>query len=144
MQGKIQRRIWRARQRFLKIETVDIQTLRHLPCQDAYLQRFPSEWIGPQRNCIRPVRAQFPVDFAALVIHGNVLDGRFARGAAHAEVKRKTVQGFENVPVDDQGSEVDWELRPDGSNAVSLGPYPFRREPLQVSILTRKVPKRLY
>jgi hypothetical protein len=51
---------------------------------------------------------------------------------------------IENVPVDDQGSEVDWELRPDGPNAVSLGPYPFRREPLQASILTRKVPKRLY
>jgi hypothetical protein len=47
------------------------------------------------------------------------------------------------VPVD-QGSEVDWELRPHGPNAVSLGPYPFRREPLQVSILTRRVPKRLY
>jgi Protein of unknown function (DUF3891) len=51
---------------------------------------------------------------------------------------------IESVPVDDQGSEVDWELRPDGPNAVSLGPYPFRREPLQVSILTRRVPKRLY
>lgn len=51
---------------------------------------------------------------------------------------------IENVPVDDQGSEVDWELRPDGPNAVSLGPYPFRREPLYVSILTRRVPKRLY
>jgi hypothetical protein len=51
---------------------------------------------------------------------------------------------IEAVPVDDQGSEVDWELRPDGPNAVSLGPYPFRREPLQVSILARRVPKRLY
>jgi Protein of unknown function (DUF3891) len=51
---------------------------------------------------------------------------------------------IENVPVDDQGSEVDWELHPDGPNAVSLGPYPFRREPLHVSILTRRVPKRLY
>lgn len=51
---------------------------------------------------------------------------------------------IENVPVDDQGSEVDWELRPSGTNAVSLGPYPFRREPLQVSILARRVPKRLY
>ncbi|HXN51488.1 MAG TPA: DUF3891 family protein [Candidatus Acidoferrum sp.] len=51
---------------------------------------------------------------------------------------------IEGVPVDDQGSEVDWELRPDGPNAVSLGPYPFRREPLQLSILTRRVPKRLY
>jgi hypothetical protein len=51
---------------------------------------------------------------------------------------------IEGVPVDDQGSEVDWELRPGGPNAVSLGPYPFRREPLQVSILTRRVPKRLY
>jgi Protein of unknown function (DUF3891) len=48
------------------------------------------------------------------------------------------------VPVDDKGSEGDWELRPDGPNAVSLGPYPFRREPLQVSILARRVPKRLY
>lgn len=51
---------------------------------------------------------------------------------------------FDSVPVDDQGSEVDWELRPVGPNAVSLGPYPFRREPLQVSILARRVPKRLY
>ncbi len=51
---------------------------------------------------------------------------------------------IEGVPVDDQGSEVDWELRPDGPNAVSLGPYPFRREPLQVSILARRLPKRLY
>jgi Protein of unknown function (DUF3891) len=51
---------------------------------------------------------------------------------------------IDGVPVDDRGSEVDWELRPDGPNAVSLGPYPFRREPLQVSILARRVPKRLY
>jgi hypothetical protein len=50
---------------------------------------------------------------------------------------------IENVPVDDHGSEVDWELRP-GTNAISLGPYPFRREPLKVSILTRRVPKRMY
>jgi Protein of unknown function (DUF3891) len=51
---------------------------------------------------------------------------------------------IDGVPVDDSGSEADWELRPDGANAVSLGPYPFRREPLQISILTRRVPKRLY
>jgi Protein of unknown function (DUF3891) len=51
---------------------------------------------------------------------------------------------IDGVPVDDSGSEVDWELRPDGPSAVSLSPYPFRREPLQLSILTRRVPKRLY
>jgi len=51
---------------------------------------------------------------------------------------------IENVPVDNAGSEIDWELRPIGPNAISLGPYPFRREPLQVSILARRVPKRLY
>jgi Protein of unknown function (DUF3891) len=51
---------------------------------------------------------------------------------------------IDSVPVDDHGSEVDWELRPHGPSAVSLGPYPFRREPLQVSILVRRVPKRLY
>jgi hypothetical protein len=48
------------------------------------------------------------------------------------------------IPVDDQGSEVDWELRSRGHNAVSLAPYPFRREPLEISILTRRVPKRWY
>jgi hypothetical protein len=51
---------------------------------------------------------------------------------------------IDNVPIDDQGSEVDWDLRADGPNSVALGPYPFRREPLQFSILTRRVPKRLY
>ena len=51
---------------------------------------------------------------------------------------------IDGVPVDNEGSEVDWELRPVGSNEISLGPYPFRREPLQVSILARRVPKRLY
>jgi hypothetical protein len=48
------------------------------------------------------------------------------------------------VPIDDQGSEVDWDLRADGPNSVSIGPYPFKREPLQFSILTRRVPKRMY
>jgi len=48
------------------------------------------------------------------------------------------------VPVDDQGSEADWELRPDGRNVVTLDPYPFRREPLQFSILGRRIPKRHY
>jgi hypothetical protein len=51
---------------------------------------------------------------------------------------------IENVPVDDHGSEADWELRLESDNVVSLAPYPFRREPLEISILTRRVPKRFY
>lgn len=51
---------------------------------------------------------------------------------------------IDGVPVDDQGSEVDWEVRSLGNNIVSIAPYPFRREPLQISILTRTIPKRLY
>ena len=51
---------------------------------------------------------------------------------------------IDGVPIDDHGSEVDWELRAHGHNVVSLGPYPFRREPLEISVLTRSVPKRLY
>jgi hypothetical protein len=39
---------------------------------------------------------------------------------------------------------VDWELRPLDDNGVSLAPYPFRKDPLLVSILARRVPKRLY
>jgi Protein of unknown function (DUF3891) len=51
---------------------------------------------------------------------------------------------IDGVPVDDQSSEVDWELRPGPDNVFSLSPYPFRREPLPISILARRVPKRLY
>jgi len=51
---------------------------------------------------------------------------------------------MEAIPVDDQGSEVDLELRPRAGNAVSLAPYPFRKAPLAISILARRVPKRVY
>jgi hypothetical protein len=51
---------------------------------------------------------------------------------------------MEAIPVDDQGSEVDLELRPQAGNAVSLAPYPFRKAPLTISILARRVPKRVY
>jgi hypothetical protein len=48
------------------------------------------------------------------------------------------------VPADYKGSEVDWELQPDGTNAATLEPYPFRRDPLEISILARRIPKRRY
>ncbi|HET9995010.1 MAG TPA: DUF3891 family protein [Candidatus Acidoferrum sp.] len=48
------------------------------------------------------------------------------------------------VPADYKGSEVDWELQPEANNAVTLEPYPFRRDPLEISILARRVPKRRY
>jgi len=48
------------------------------------------------------------------------------------------------VPSDYQGTEVDWDLQPDGSNAATLEPYPFRRDPLEISILARRIPKRRY
>ena len=61
----------------------------------------------------------------------------FCLGGAHDAT-------IDAVPVDDCGSEVDLELRPMGLNTISLGPYPFRKEPLQLSILMRRVPKRMY
>ena len=48
------------------------------------------------------------------------------------------------VPVDEYGREVDWELRPKADGAVTLSPYPFRRDPLDISILARRIPKRRY
>jgi len=48
------------------------------------------------------------------------------------------------VPSNDQGGTADLELRPEGANVVTLSPYPFRRETLQVSVLARRVPKRVY
>jgi hypothetical protein len=48
------------------------------------------------------------------------------------------------VPADYQGKEVDWNLQPEGSHAVTLEPYPFRRDPLEISILTRRIPRHRY
>jgi len=48
------------------------------------------------------------------------------------------------VPADYRGREVDWDLQPDGINGATLEPYPFRRDPLEISILARRIPKRRY
>jgi Protein of unknown function (DUF3891) len=51
---------------------------------------------------------------------------------------------IEAVPMDNQGEEADFELHSEGGNVVTLAPYPFRRESLEISILARRVPKRVY
>jgi hypothetical protein len=48
------------------------------------------------------------------------------------------------VPVNGNGSEADWDLQPAGNNYVTLDPYPFTKDPLEISILARRVPKRAY
>jgi hypothetical protein len=48
------------------------------------------------------------------------------------------------VPADYKGSEVDWDLQPAGNDGATLEPYPFRRDPLEISILARRIPKRRY
>jgi hypothetical protein len=48
------------------------------------------------------------------------------------------------VPKDEAGNEVDLDLRNEGGNVLTLAPYPFRREMLEVSILARRIPKRVY
>jgi hypothetical protein len=48
------------------------------------------------------------------------------------------------VPADYKGKEVDWDLQPEENNAATLEPYPFRRDPLEISILARRIPKRRY
>lgn len=48
------------------------------------------------------------------------------------------------VPRDNDGTEVDWELHPEEKNLVSLAPYPFKKQPMEFSILARRIPKRLY
>jgi hypothetical protein len=51
---------------------------------------------------------------------------------------------IEGVPTDNAGSEVDWELRPEGENCATLSPYPFDKDPLEISLLARRVAKRPY
>jgi hypothetical protein len=48
------------------------------------------------------------------------------------------------VPADYHGSEVDWNLQPEDNRGATLEPYPFRRDPLEISILARRIPKRRY
>ena len=48
------------------------------------------------------------------------------------------------VPVNGNGSEADWDLQPAGNNSVTLKPYPFAKDPLEISILGRRVPRRRY
>jgi hypothetical protein len=48
------------------------------------------------------------------------------------------------VPVNGHGSEADWDLQPAGTSCVTLNPYPFQKDPLEISILARRVPKRAY
>ena len=51
---------------------------------------------------------------------------------------------FDAVPVNGNGSEADWNLLPIGTSFVTLNPYPFQKDPLEISILARRVPKRPY
>ena len=51
---------------------------------------------------------------------------------------------IEGVPVDEQGGEVDWELRSMGGEEYALAPYPFRRDPLEFAILARRIAKIRY
>jgi len=48
------------------------------------------------------------------------------------------------VPADYRGAEVDWDLQPEENKGATLEPYPFRRDPLEISILVRRIPKRRY
>jgi Protein of unknown function (DUF3891) len=51
---------------------------------------------------------------------------------------------IESVPVNDTGQEADWEIRRAGSDQFTITPYPFRRDPLELAILARRIPKRRY
>jgi hypothetical protein len=48
------------------------------------------------------------------------------------------------VPVNANGIEADWDLQPAGNSLVTLKPYPFLKDPLEISILARRIPKRPY
>jgi Protein of unknown function (DUF3891) len=51
---------------------------------------------------------------------------------------------IDSVPTNGNGHEADWDLQPAGNNLVTLNPYPFMKDPLEISILARRVPKRPY
>jgi hypothetical protein len=46
--------------------------------------------------------------------------------------------------VKDLGEVVDLEIHAEGGRVFALEPYPFRRDPLEFSIMTRRLPKKIY
>jgi Protein of unknown function (DUF3891) len=51
---------------------------------------------------------------------------------------------IDDVPLSGESEAIDWVLRSGDNNGVILAPYPFRKSPLEVSILARRLPKCLY
>lgn len=51
---------------------------------------------------------------------------------------------IDGVPIDDSGREAEWQVRPATGNQFTIYPYPFRRDPLEFSILARRIPRRRY
>ena len=51
---------------------------------------------------------------------------------------------IDSVPVNDRGEEADIEIHSESADVVTIGPYPFRRNPLSLSIMARRVPKKIY
>jgi hypothetical protein len=51
---------------------------------------------------------------------------------------------IDGVPMDDEGNEAEWQVRPVKQNQFTIHPYPFCRDPLDFAILARRIPKRRY
>lgn len=51
---------------------------------------------------------------------------------------------IDGVPLNDEGKEIDFFVRPAGHHQFTIDPYPFRRDPLDFAILARRIPKRRY
>ena len=47
------------------------------------------------------------------------------------------------APVDEQ-QDAQWQLRPAGGNKVTIAPYPFRRDALEVRIKARRIARKSY
>jgi Protein of unknown function (DUF3891) len=85
---------------------------------------------------------------------GHAEEPRLKASAARLEVMDRLSLHFcmnpqqdvmlDGVPVNDQGEEVDMELHAEGGGLIAVAPYPFRRDPLAVSIMARRVPKKIY
>lgn len=51
---------------------------------------------------------------------------------------------LDGVPVNDRGEDADMELHAEEAGVVAVAPYPFRRSPLEFSIMARRVPRKIY
>jgi hypothetical protein len=120
-----------------------------------YVKANESQLVGDFIQQLRLQQLRLKVDLRANpAMKGYAEEHRLKANATRLEVMDRLSLHFclspdqdlmlDAVPVNDEGEETDMELHSEGAGVIGVAPYPFRRDPLSLSIMARRVPKKIY